>query len=256
MSALLEGSESMKASVWKIVCVDRGRGGLRLGPDRPTQLLGRCRRQRRAEHHRRSGDHHPRCPGHLVHRGRRLCTTSRGHGLRRRRGPAVADGSLPPPGARHPPGPPRAQPGVHRCLSPHHLYSEDEFDRAFDALSADAQTAAQAYTDGVNRRIGEFYAGYDWLSMPYEYWLLGLQSVLQGPGLPVLPATVHRQRHSRLDCHVLQRNSIPRRLEHGTARQRHPGPDAARRSTAIRTRTWRWPCSPICGGSTTRRRRR
>jgi len=66
------------------------------------------------------------------------------------------------------------------------LYSEDEFAAEFDALPDDAKTALQAYVDGVNRRIGEFYAG-DWLSMPYEYWLLGLQSVLQGPGLPVLP---------------------------------------------------------------------
>ncbi len=68
------------------------------------------------------------------------------------------------------------------------MYSEDEFAAEFDALSDDAKTALQAYVDGVNRRIGEFYAG-DWLSMPYEYWLLGLQSVLRGPGLPVLPET-------------------------------------------------------------------
>ncbi len=65
-------------------------------------------------------------------------------------------------------------------------YSEDELTALFDELSPDAQTLLTGYTAGVNRRIGEFYAG-DWLSMPYEYWLLGLQSVLLGPGLPVLP---------------------------------------------------------------------
>lgn len=65
-------------------------------------------------------------------------------------------------------------------------YSEDELTALFDELSPEAQTLLTGYTAGVNRRIGEFYAG-DWLSMPYEYWLLGLQSVLLGPGLPVLP---------------------------------------------------------------------
>jgi penicillin amidase len=67
------------------------------------------------------------------------------------------------------------------------MYSEDEFAAEFDALSDDAKTATQAYVDGVNRRIYEFLVGYDWMNMPYEYWLLGLQSVLQGPGFPVLP---------------------------------------------------------------------
>jgi penicillin amidase len=68
------------------------------------------------------------------------------------------------------------------------MYSEDEFAAEFDALSDDAKTATQAYVDGVNRRIYEFLVGYDWMNMPYEYWLLGLQSVLGGgPGLPVLP---------------------------------------------------------------------
>jgi penicillin amidase len=66
-------------------------------------------------------------------------------------------------------------------------YSDDELTALFEELSPDGKTAFQGYTDGVNRRIGEFYAG-DWMQMPYEYWLLGLQSVLTGPGLPVLPA--------------------------------------------------------------------
>jgi len=66
-------------------------------------------------------------------------------------------------------------------------YSDDEYAAMFSGLSEDAQTVLTAYTTGVNRRISEFYAG-NWMQMPYEYWLLGLQSVLQGPGLPVLPA--------------------------------------------------------------------
>jgi len=66
-------------------------------------------------------------------------------------------------------------------------YSEEELTQLFDELSPDAQTLVTGYTDGVNRRIYEFLVGFDWMNMPYEYWLLGLQSVLQGPGLPVLP---------------------------------------------------------------------
>jgi len=69
-------------------------------------------------------------------------------------------------------------------------YSDDEYAQAYDNLSADALTVLTAYTAGVNRRVSEFYAG-DWMQMPYEYWLLGLQSVLLGPGLPVLPAPWH-----------------------------------------------------------------
>jgi len=65
-------------------------------------------------------------------------------------------------------------------------HSEEELTGFFEELSPDAQTLLTGYTDGVNRRIAEFYAG-AWMTMPYEYWLLGLQSVLQGPGLPVLP---------------------------------------------------------------------
>jgi penicillin amidase len=70
-------------------------------------------------------------------------------------------------------------------------YSDEQYEAAFDALSDDAKTVLTAYTDGVNRRISEFLVGYDWMSMPYEYWVLGLQSVLLGPGLPVLPAPWH-----------------------------------------------------------------
>jgi penicillin amidase len=69
-------------------------------------------------------------------------------------------------------------------------YSDDEYAEMFAGISEDGQTAVTAYTDGINRRIGEFYAG-DWMQMPYEYWLLGLGSVLTGPGLPVLPAPWH-----------------------------------------------------------------
>jgi penicillin amidase len=65
-------------------------------------------------------------------------------------------------------------------------HSEDELTAFFDELSPEAQTLIQGYVDGINRRIAEFYAG-NWMEMPYEYWLLGLQSVLAGPGLPVLP---------------------------------------------------------------------
>ncbi len=67
-------------------------------------------------------------------------------------------------------------------------YTDDELTAFFDELSPDAQSLVTGYTDGINRRIGEFYAG-AWMQMPYEYWLLGLQSVLRGPGLPVLPQT-------------------------------------------------------------------
>lgn len=71
-------------------------------------------------------------------------------------------------------------------------YSAEELDAQFAALSPDAQTAYQAYTDGINRRIGEFYAG-NWRAMPFEYWILGFKSVLSdhlGPVIPT-PWTVH-----------------------------------------------------------------
>ncbi|MCU0304770.1 MAG: penicillin acylase family protein [Thermoanaerobaculales bacterium] len=65
-------------------------------------------------------------------------------------------------------------------------HTDDELTGFIAELSPDAQTLINAYTAGINRRIGEFYAG-AWMQMPYEYWLLGLQSVFTGPGLPVLP---------------------------------------------------------------------
>lgn len=65
-------------------------------------------------------------------------------------------------------------------------YSDAELTQQFDALSADAQTAVRGYVDGVNRRIGEFYAG-NWRAMPHEYWMLSFQSVLQLGGGAVLP---------------------------------------------------------------------
>jgi penicillin amidase len=66
-------------------------------------------------------------------------------------------------------------------------YSDVEYAAQFASLSADGQTVVQAFVDGVNRRIGDFYAG-AWLQMPYEYWSLSLGSVLLGGGPPVLPA--------------------------------------------------------------------
>ena len=66
-------------------------------------------------------------------------------------------------------------------------YSDEEYAAQFAALSADGQTVVQAYVDGINRRIGDFYAG-AWLQMPFEYWLLTIQSVLLSGGPPVLPA--------------------------------------------------------------------
>jgi penicillin amidase len=64
-------------------------------------------------------------------------------------------------------------------------YSDEELTAAFNALTADAQTAVQAYVAGINRRILEYQS--NWLLMPFEYWILGFSSVLQGPGTPVLP---------------------------------------------------------------------
>jgi penicillin amidase len=67
-------------------------------------------------------------------------------------------------------------------------YSDEEYAAQFAALSADGQTVVQAYTDGINRRIAEFNPVRLWRDMPFEYWLLSIQSVLlQGIGLPVLP---------------------------------------------------------------------
>ncbi|MEE4272703.1 MAG: penicillin acylase family protein [Thermoanaerobaculales bacterium] len=66
-------------------------------------------------------------------------------------------------------------------------HTDDELTGFYNELSDDAKALLDGYTAGVNRRIGEFLIGYDWMNMPYEYWLLGLQSVFTGPGLPVLP---------------------------------------------------------------------
>jgi penicillin amidase len=65
-------------------------------------------------------------------------------------------------------------------------YSDDELAQQFANLSPDGQTVIQAYVDGINRRIGEFYAG-DWHSMPHEYWMLSFQSVFQYGQGAVLP---------------------------------------------------------------------
>ena len=68
-------------------------------------------------------------------------------------------------------------------------YSEDEYAEMFATLSEDAQTAITAYTAGINRRVYEILNN-NFMQMPYEYWLLGLRSVLQEGriGVPVLPA--------------------------------------------------------------------
>jgi len=49
------------------------------------------------------------------------------------------------------------------------MYSDDEFEAMFNALSPDAQTAIQAYVDGINRHIFGIYA--DFRVMSYEYWM-------------------------------------------------------------------------------------
>jgi penicillin amidase len=67
-------------------------------------------------------------------------------------------------------------------------YSDEEYAAQFAALSADGQTIVQAFVDGINRRVAEFNPVRLWRDMPFEYWLLSIQSVLlQGIGLPVLP---------------------------------------------------------------------
>jgi penicillin amidase len=67
-------------------------------------------------------------------------------------------------------------------------YSDEEYATQLAALSADGQTVVQAYTDGINRRIAEFNPVLRWLQMPFEYWLLSIQSVLLSGGPAVLPA--------------------------------------------------------------------
>ena len=65
-------------------------------------------------------------------------------------------------------------------------YSDAELAAQFAALSADGQTIVQAYVDGINRRIDEFYAG-NWMLMPHEYWVLSFESVFKLGGGAVLP---------------------------------------------------------------------
>jgi len=50
------------------------------------------------------------------------------------------------------------------------FYSDDEYTEMFNALSEDAQTAVQAYVDGINRRVAEFNPVRLWRDMPFEYW--------------------------------------------------------------------------------------
>jgi len=57
-------------------------------------------------------------------------------------------------------------------------YSDEEFAEMFAASSEDVQTVITAYTDGINRRIAEFNPVDLWRTMPDEYWLLTIQSVL------------------------------------------------------------------------------
>jgi penicillin amidase len=77
-------------------------------------------------------------------------------------------------------------------------HSDDELAAQFAALSTDAQTAIQAYVDGVNRRIAEVNPlvggpSGDFLLMPFEYWIICIQNSLMAiltggaPATPVLP---------------------------------------------------------------------
>jgi penicillin amidase len=115
-------------------------------------------------------------------------------------------------------------------------HTDDELTQFFNELTPEAQTLVTGYTDGVNRRIYEFLVGYDWMNMPYEYWLLGLQSVLAGPGIPVLPEPF-TYNDTLAWLVMLQRNFSPEALSTGQ----------------LDNPTSRLPCSPICAGSTTRR---
>ena len=70
-------------------------------------------------------------------------------------------------------------------------YSDEEFAEMFAASPEDVQTVIQAYSDGINRRIAEFNPVNLWRTMPDEYWLLTIQSVLLSGGPPVLPQPWH-----------------------------------------------------------------
>jgi len=66
------------------------------------------------------------------------------------------------------------------------FYSDDEYTEMFNNLSEDAQTAVQAYVDGVNRRILEIYGNF--YIMPFEYWGASIVTYLQLQlGYNVLP---------------------------------------------------------------------
>ena len=66
------------------------------------------------------------------------------------------------------------------------FYSDDEYTEMFNNLSEDAQTAVQAYVDGVNRRILDIYGNF--YIMPFEYWGASIVTYLQLQlGYNVLP---------------------------------------------------------------------
>ncbi|MCW8984121.1 MAG: penicillin acylase family protein [Thermoanaerobaculales bacterium] len=66
------------------------------------------------------------------------------------------------------------------------FYSDDEYTQMFNNLSEDAQTAVQAYVNGVNRRILEIYGNF--YLMPFEYWGASIVTYLQlSLGYNVLP---------------------------------------------------------------------
>ena len=66
------------------------------------------------------------------------------------------------------------------------FYSDDEYTEMYNALSEDAQTAVQAYVNGVNRRILEIYGNF--YIMPFEYWGASIVTYLQlNLGYNVLP---------------------------------------------------------------------
>jgi len=65
-------------------------------------------------------------------------------------------------------------------------YSEDELTAEFNALSEDAQTVVQGYTDGINRRIAEIQS--NWMVMPYEFWIGSFYYIyIEGLGFNYLP---------------------------------------------------------------------
>jgi len=66
------------------------------------------------------------------------------------------------------------------------FYSDAEYTEMFNNLSEDAQTAVQAYVNGVNRRILEIYGNF--YLMPFEYWGASIVTFLQlDLGYNVLP---------------------------------------------------------------------